>query len=160
MEIHLTAEDLAAATRHRTSVEGHLLQLLDEIWADCVIPDRQGDNWKYKKRDLVYTSPQFNADLNAGAEFGFDFDRDDADWSVSQLGLPSAYFAIWGTEGPELTNRLEALEWDPAPEEWGEDYYLRAKQLNSPNVTGSSLHPIYLEFFRTAREELWQALRL
>ena len=32
MEIHLTADDLSAATRHRTSVEGHLIQLLDEVW--------------------------------------------------------------------------------------------------------------------------------
>lgn len=158
MEIHLTADDLAAATRHRASVEGHLLQLLDEIWAECELPDGQGE-WRYDRRHLCYTSRQFNADINARAEFGFDFERDDADWSVSQIGLPSAYFAIRGTKEPELMNRLEALEWGPAPEEWGGDY-LRAKQLNSLIVTGSSLHPIYLDFFRTARKELWQALDL
>ena len=158
MEIHLTAEDLAAATRHRTSVEGHLLQLLDEIWAECELPDGQGQ-WTYDARYLCYTSCMFTAEMNARAEFGFDFDRDDANWSVAQLGLPSAYFAIKGTEGPALMNGLEALEWGPAPEEWGNDY-LRAKQLDSLIVTGSSLHPSYLDFFRTAREDLWQALEL
>ena len=43
MEIHLTADDLAATTRHRTSVEGHLLQLLDEVWTECELSDGQGE---------------------------------------------------------------------------------------------------------------------
>ena len=158
MEIHLTADDLAATTRHRTSVEGHLLQLLDEVYTECELPDGQG-NWAYSQRYLTYTSPQFTNDMEARAEFGFDFDRDDADWSVPQLGLPSAYFAVTGNKGPELTNRLTALDWAPPPEDWP-DQYLRAKRLNSLVVTGALLHSIYLDFFRTAREELWQALGL
>ena len=158
MGIHLTVDDLAATTRHRTSVEGHLLQILDEVWAECVLPDSQGA-WVYSQRYLTYTSPQFTSDLEARAEFGFDFERDDADWSVPQLGLPSAYFAVVGTEGPALTNRLTTLDWAPRPEDWP-DNYLRAKQLDSLIVTGTSLHLIYLDFFRTAREELWQALGL
>ena len=167
MEIHLTADDLAATTRHRTSVERHLLQLLDVIHAECKFPDgqklRDGQKkWAYSGQYLYYTSKQFTTDMNARAEFGFDFKRDDADWSVPQLGLPSAYFAIRGTKEPKLMNRLKALKWNLAPEEWKEwnDDYLRAKQLNSLTVKGSSLHLIYLDFFRTARKELWQALRL
>ena len=154
----MTADDLAATTRHRTSVEGHLLQLLDEVYAECELPDGQG-NWSYSQRYLNYTSPQFTSDMEARAEFGFDFDRDDADWSTPQLGLPSAYFVVIGNEGSELTNRLTALGWAPPPEDWP-DQYLRAKRLNSLVVTGASLHSIYLDFFRTAREELWQALGL
>ncbi len=156
MAIHLTANDLAATTRHRTSVERHLLQLLDEVYAECVLPDGQG-NWSYSQRYLTYTSPWVTNNLEAKAEFGFDFERDDADWSVPQTGLPSAYFAVVGTEGTDLTNSLKDLDWAPAPEGWP-DKYLRAKQLGSLNVTGTSLHPIYLEFFRAAREELWRAL--
>ena len=164
MEIHLTADDLAATTRHRTSVEGHLLQLLNEVYAECSLPDgqklRDGQKqWAYSERYLCYTSRQFTTDMNARAEFGFDFERDDEDWSVPQLGLPSAYFAIRGTKGPKLMNRLKALKWNLAPEEWGDDY-LRAKQLDSLIVKGLSLHPIYLNFFRAAREELWKALEL
>ena len=158
MAIHLTADDLAATTRHRTSVEGQLLQILDEVYAESVLPDGQG-NWFYSQRYLTYISPRFANDLEAKAEFGFDFERDNAEWSVLQLGLPSAYFAVVGTEGPKLTRRLTALDWAPVPENWP-DNYLRAKQLDSLIVTGTSLHLIYLEFFRTAREELWRALRL
>ena len=158
MEIHLTADDLAATTRHRTSVEAHLLQLLDDVCAECVLSDGQG-NWAYSKRYLCYTSPRFTTDMEEKAEFGFDFERDDAEWSVPQLGLPSAYFAVVGTKGPEVTNRLAALDWSRAPNHWPE-YYLRAKQLDSLNVTGTSLHQTYLDFFRDAREELWQALKL
>ena len=158
MEIHLTAEDLAATTRHRTSVEGHLLQLLNEVYTECELSDGQG-NWSYNSQLLAYSSPRFTSDMDARAEFGFDFERDDADWSVPQLGLPSAYFSVIGSEGPKLTKRLTALGWAPPPKDWP-DQYLGAKQLDSLVVTGVSLHPIYLDFFRTAREELWQALGL
>ena len=95
MAMHLTADDLAATTRHRTSVEGHLLRILDEVYAESVLPNGQG-NWFYSQRYLTYTSPRFTNDLEAKAEFGFDFERDDAVWSVLQLGLPSAYFAVVG----------------------------------------------------------------
>lgn len=158
MEIHLAAEDLAATTRHRTSVERHLLQLLNEVYSECELSDGQG-YWAYNLQLLVYTSPRFTSDMDARAEFGFDFERDDADWSVPQLGLPSAYFAVIGSEGPKLTKRLTDLGWAPPPQDWP-DGYLGAKQLDSLGVTGTSLHPIYLDFFRTAREELWQALGL
>ena len=158
MEIHLTAEDLAATTRHRTSVEGHLLQLLNEVYTECELSDGQG-NWSYNQQLLAYFSPRFNSDMDARAEFGFDFERDDADWSVPQLGLPSAYFSVIGSEGPKLTHRLTALGWAPPPKDWP-DQYLGAKQLDSLVVSGASLHPIYLDFFRTAREDLWQALGL
>lgn len=158
MAIHLTADDLAATTRHRTSVEGNLLQLLDEVYAECEIPEAQGQ-WSYYRQTLVYATPKLARNINARAEFGFDFERDDAEWSVAQLGLPSAYFAVVGTEGPQLRKRLAALDWDPGPDNWPGNY-LRAKQLDSLIITGTSLHPIYLNFFRIAREELWQALGL
>ena len=153
MAIHLTADDLAAATRHRTSVERNLLQLLDEVYAACALPGEIGNAWAYNRRDLYYTSPFLDAAQNAYAEFGFDFERDDPSWSVPQLGLPAAYFAVLGTGTPEL----EALtNWDSPPEDW--DGYLHVKWLNSLQVQGHSFYAGYLDFFLAARRELWQAL--
>ena len=156
MAIHLTADDLATATRYRISVEREMSQILDEIYNECVIPKGQG-NWSFR-RPLIYTSRRFSKSMKAGAEFGFDFDRDDTIWSVPRLGLPSAYFAVWGTEGPVLNKRLVTLDWPSAPEDW-DDNYLRVKQLDSIVVSGDSLHMHYLEFFKTARAELWKALK-
>ena len=86
MAIHLTADDLATATRYRTSVEGQMSQILDEIYNECVIPKGQG-NWSFRQT-LTYTSPWFSKGMKAKAEFGFDFDRADTNWSVPRLGLP------------------------------------------------------------------------
>ena len=58
-----------------------------------------------------------------------------------------------------MTKGLTALGWAPPPKDWP-DQYLGAKQLGALVVTGTSLHAIYLDFFRKAREELWQALGL
>jgi len=156
MAIHLTADDLATATRYRTSVENEMSQILDEIYNECVIPQGQG-NWSFRQ-PLIYTSRRFSESMQAGAEFGFDFERNDEIWSVPRLGLPSAYFAVWGTEGRVLKKRLETLDWPSAPEGWS-DNYLRVKQLDSIVVSGDSLHLHYLEFFKTARAELWKALK-
>ena len=158
MDVHLTADDLAAATRHRTSVERQVLQILDEVYAECKIPQGQG-NWVFNRQLLCYTSRRFSKAMKAWAEFGFDFERDDAGWSVPRLGLPSAYFAVGGAEGQILKKRLATLGWSAPPEEWG-DSYLRAKQLERMVVSGESLHLQYLEFFKTARAELWEALKL
>lgn len=158
MDVHLTADDLAAATRHRTSVERQMLQILDEVSAECDIPQGQG-NWSYNRQHLTYTSPRFSKGMKAYVEFGFDFERDDAEWSVPRLGLPSAYFAVRGTEGQILKRRLATLDWPSPPKGWS-DSYLRAKQLDSMVVSGDSLHLHYLSFFKGAREELWKALKL
>ena len=152
MEIHLTPVDLAAVTQTRIrNVEGKLQQLLSFVEHESDHPV------KLRKSEFSRICDQVTVNnINVGFEFGFDFERDDTDWCVPQLGIPSAYFAIWSPDGSKLTNLLNNLTWSPAP--WPS--YLRAKQLNSLKLTGTSLHPVYLKFFKDAREELWEALRL
>ena len=104
----------------------------------------------------MYSSPWVDDQEDIHVEFGFDFDRDDSDWSVPHLSLPSAYFAAIGTDRPELG---QLQNWGPAPTGWG-DGYLRVKRLGSLRVQGNSLHGEYLRFFQSARDELWQALGL
>ena len=50
-------------------------------------------------------------------------------------------------------------DWESPPEDWG-DGYLRVKRMKSLQIYGNSLHGSYLEFFLTARDELWKALGL
>ncbi len=165
MCLQLTVDDLTTTTRYKTSIEGHLRQLLEVVHSEFDLPNLVGQWTKGEiSNNLFYRSPIFNSNMNARAEFAFDIEREDANWSVSQIGLPSAYFAIARAEmGEELTNQLQDqlqyLNWSPAPENWGH-YYLKAKQLDSLEITGSPLHLTYLNFFRSAREELWQALEL
>ena len=92
---------------------------------------------------MTFTSPWVDEQQDVYVEFGFDFERDNADWSVAQLRLPSTYFAVLGTERPDLNN---LQNWEPAPEDWGGDY-LRVKRLNNLQVGGSSLQTGYLDFF-------------
>ena len=154
MAMDLNAAGLTAATVYRTSVEAQLLQILDETKEACGLSGTYGNAWSHERRNLYYSSPWVDNQADISVEFGFDFDRDDADWSVAQLGLPSAYFAVIGTDRPRL-NGLD--DWYSAPVAWGEGY-LRTKQLKHLQVKGNSLHGEYLAFFLTARDELWRAL--
>ena len=156
MAINLDAGNLATATAYRTSVEAQLLQILEETKGACDLAGTPGNAWSHDRRNLVFSSPWVDEQQDVAVEFGFDFERDDADWSVAQLSLPSVYFAVSGADRPEIKN---LQNWEPPPEAWGSNY-LRVKQLGNLQVHGNSLHAGYLNFFLTAREELWQVLGL
>ena len=156
MAMNLTPADLVVAVQYRRSVEAQLLQILNETKEACGIAGSHGNAWTYQKQELWYSSPWVDDQKDIYVEFGFDFDRDDADWSVPHLSLPSAYFAAIGTDRPELG---QLQNWEPAPTDWG-DAYLRVKRLGCLQVQGNSLHGEYLRFFRTARDELWQVFGL
>ena len=154
MAMNLTADDLAVAARYQKTVQWQLLQLLDETKGACDLPGSRGNAWSHTRADLCYSSPWVDEHEDVYVEFGFDVGRDDAVWSVPELCLPSAYFAVLGTHRPELDN---LADWGPAPEAWSKDC-LRVKQLRSLEVHGNSLHSSYLEFFLASRDELWTAL--
>ena len=152
MAMNLTADDLAVAARYQKTVQWQLVQLLDETKGVCDLPGSRGNAWSHSRQDLYYTSPWVDEHEDIFVEFGFDVGRDDDDWSVPALCLPSAYFAVRGTHRKELDG---LADWGPAPEGWGEGY-LRVKQLNCLEVHGSSIYSSYLKFFLAARHELWQ----
>ena len=133
---------LVVAVQYRRSVEAQLLQILNETKEACGIAGSHGNAWTYQKQELWYSSPWVDDQKDIYVEFGFDFDRDDADWSVPHLSLPSAYFAAIGTDRPELG---QLQNWEPAPTDWG-DAYLRVKRLGCLQVQGNSLHGEYLRF--------------
>lgn len=156
MDINLNANLAATATIYHKSVYPQLVAILNEIKEACGLRGTKGNQWSHNTQYLYYSSPWLDNHQNIHVEFGFDFDRDDADFSVPQLGFPSAYFAAKGTHRPEIDN-LE--DWEAAPESWG-DGYLRVKRLGCLRLQGTSLHGEYINFFLNARSELWQAIGL
>ena len=155
MAMNLNADHLAAATLYRRTVMKQFLQILDEIKSSCGLFGAKGNQWSHNREFLHYSSPWVDEREDIHVEFGFDFDRDDADFSVAHLCVPSAYFAVRGTHRREL-DTLD--DWGPAPNSWGDDDYLRVKQIRDLRVRGDSLHSEYLGFFNTARDELWRAI--
>ena len=154
MAMNLTADDLAVAARYQQTVQWQIQQLLDETKGACDLSGSRGNAWSHNRADLFYSSPWVDEREDVFVEFGFDVARDDDQWSVPKLCLPSAYFAVRGTHRPEIDS---LADWGPAPEAWGNGY-LRVKQLRSLEVHGNSLHSSYLHFFLAARDELWTAL--
>ena len=159
MAMNLNAQDLSVATAYRTSVHNQLLQVLNETKAGCALVSGGGGNqWSHGRLNpgpyLIYTSPWVDDQEDVYVEFGFDFDRKDVSWNVVELRLPSAYFAVRGTHRTELD---QLVGWDRPPSSWGEDYLL-VKQLDCLRVGGESLHAMYVEFLRDAREELWRTI--
>ena len=159
MAMNLTPADLVVAAQYHTSVGAQLLQILDATKEACGLAGTRGNAWSYNQQELVYISPWVDDQKNLHVEFGFDFDRDDADWSGPQLSLPSAYFAAMGTDETARPELERLRNWGSAPTAWP-DGYLRVKSLGSLHVQGNSLHGEYLRFFQTARDELWRVLGL
>ncbi len=156
MAINLNADLLAAATKYQKIVGPQLVQILEETKQACGLAGTKGNQWSHDRANLIYSSPWLDDQEGICVEFGFDFDRDDADFSVPQLCLPAAYFAVTGTHRPELNN---LKDWRPAPESWP-DGYLCVKRLGCLRLHGTSLHGEYLDFFLNARAELWRAVCL
>ena len=158
MPMKLNGGDLAAATAYHISAEDQLRRILSRIEAACELPDATGI-WqrRHSQGYLSYSSPWIDDDQNTKVEFGFDFKRDDDEWSVRRLRLPSAYFAVWSTHQLELG---DLQNWQDPPADWGDARYLRVKQVKSLRIRGVSLHGEYLDFLEEARAELWRALRL
>ncbi len=154
---NLNARDLAAAVAHRTSVEHRMLLILDEVWKACQFRGTKDKKWSYERRLLNYKSPWIGDDENQYFEFGFDFYREDQQWNVHHLQLPSAYFAIIG----ELGGKRLPRGWGAPPDDWEwKDGPARMKRLNALEAQGESLHKAYLEFFKKALKEAEKAVGL
>ena len=161
MAMTLNVDDLAAATSYHTSVYARLVQILEQTKEGCNLPQPIVGNWSGGGRTSLYlarSSPWFgefgNGPNSIYVEFGFDFERDDADWNVAHLRLPSAYFTF---QCPHLLELHYPEGWESPPAEWGEEYR-QVKHLACLQVNGETLHIEYLEFFQNARDELWHAL--
>ena len=165
MAMNLTPTDLAAACQyHNRSVAAKLSEILDateqECKQNCNLEGNKNNKWYHARNDFAYQSPYIDLKKKNYIEFGFDFDRDDNDWRVSQPSLPSAYFAAkGGWPEPDIEQLGNVRNWVRAPDSWGDGYRL-VKRLGHLDLQGDSLHGEYLDFFRNASGELLQALKL
>ena len=155
MTMNLSVGDLAAATAYHRSAEDQLRQILSQIESACLLPSARG-RWERRHSNgyLYYISPRIDDHREIKVEFGFDFKRDDTEWSVRRLGLPSAYFTVWGNPPLDFD---DLQHWQIPPTDWASGYQ-RAKHLANVSIDGRSLQGVYLDFLHEARAEIWQIL--
>ena len=147
----LNASDLATAVAYRTRVRQRMVSILKEVKGACGVEETEKNKWAHLYRGAVFQSPWIGDDDKVFLEFGFDFDREDGDWSVSRLQLPSAYFAVRGN-GIEKHTFLPS-SWNEPPESWGWKNKAKVKRMDDLEVGGDSLHLAYLRFFKEALKE-------
>ena len=156
MEMDLGAHDLASAVAYKGGVESRLLQILDTVWEECRKDCVSGSRWVYDNHGVCYRSA-YVTDNNLYYDFGFDFKRDDEQWTARDLQLPSAYFGVRGgdVEKPVLNGLSE--EWvDPPWTTW--NTHERVRQLVALETSGTSLHEGYLDFFLSSLEQARAAI--
>ena len=158
MELKLGAHDLAIAAAYKARIQQGLLQILDLVWGACKEEMRSGSQWHYDRDMVRYQSAQIG-DRNAYYYFGFDFEREDDDWKVSKLQLPSAFFAVRGAD-VEKYDWSGMSEWIEPPELWRWSDGGRVRQLRSVEMRGVGLHQDYLDFFLSSLEEVRKAMRV
>ncbi len=143
----LSAQDLAAAVSYRNSIEKTLYQILDEVWSTSSIRGTQDNKWSYSgDPPLRYTSPRIDGGFRF--QYGFDFGREDEDWNVARLALPSAYFAVWAEDDETVWERPSG--WTAPPSQWGWKGFERGcsvTQIQELVARDDSLHGGYRDFF-------------
>ena len=81
--------------------------------------------------------------------YGFDFDREDDDWNVGKLDIPSAFVGVGGDDAdPEFLRRLNG-DWIIVPNymEWKDGLYVKQMHKNFL-VNQDSFGEAYLDFFQ------------
>ena len=158
MEMGLNAHELSAAVTYHMRARHRLVQVLNENWQVCGVEGSQSNRWTYDTERLVYQSPYIGRERSY-LEFGFDFDRQDDDWDVPRLQLPSAYFGIRGDDVSKRVQRKLSNDWKEPPATWQWQHGSRVKQLGALTTSGPSLHDAYLEFFRSSLREAEEAAK-
>ena len=87
----LSANDLAAAVLYQNTVQNTLYRILNDVWNESSVDGANDNKWSYSDpKGITYRSPLINGAFRY--RYGFDFRREDDDWNVTRLGLPSAFF--------------------------------------------------------------------
>lgn len=148
----LSATDLAAAIRYKKLAEPQFWNVLEMV--------KEKQNHGINKRtgrwgsgSLSHYTP-YLGDSGFYLYFGFDFDREDNDWSVEKLCIPSAFVGVCGNdEKPAFLKRLSD-DWIDVPQymEWKDGLYV--KQMHKKLlVSKDSFGEAYLDFFNTAIQD-------
>lgn len=147
IELNLNATDLAAAVSYKKSAEEQFWNVLNMVKGELVIKKYTG---KWLSYFLAYCTP-YLGNSRIYLYFGFDVDREDDDWNVEKLCIPSAFVGVRGKDDkPEFLERLSDY-WTDVPQymDWNDG--LRVRQMSKKLlVSKDSLGEAYLDFFNTA----------
>ena len=159
MATNLNVSDLAAATIYKTRVHQQLVHLMDVVFQKSGIPSTRGNQWSYDYVLMQYESAWID-DREDGIfiSYGFEFYRDDVNWSSTKLLLPSAYFGVAGPGVDEFDWSGLGERWTAAPDSWDWDSGTRAVQMERLPIHGDDIGNEYLEFFLGCLEELWRVM--
>lgn len=152
IELRLNATDLAAAVSYTKSAEEQLRNVLELVKEKLVIKKFTG-KWDRITYFPAYSTPKLGAS-RIYLFFGFDYDREDDDWSVEKLYIPSAFVAVCGNADKQtFLKKLSDYRTDmPAHMDWDDGLYVRqiSKKLL---VSKDSFGEAYLDFFNTAIQD-------
>ncbi len=162
MTIEISMNELVAATAYRTNqVEQRLKQILDSAWDDCGMTEALGETEGGWKTDVEYHRSPRIVRHGVHVEYGFDFLREDAEWDVSRLQMPSAWVGIWL---PDINGRCTLAcpsGWKKPPRTWdenGERRVVWACEIEELRMRGESLSALYVDFFAGAFKALKDVL--
>ena len=150
--LELSATDLAATTRYKKSAEPQFYYVLDSVYEKVGIKKFTGQ-WNYTSNFLAYSTPRLG-DSGIYLYFGFDFDREDDDWSVEKLYIPSAFVAVCGNgDKPAFLKGLSDYRTDmPQHMDWDDGLCVR-QMCKKLFVSKDSFGEAYLDFFNTAIQD-------
>ena len=137
--LELSATDLTATTTYKKSAEPQFYHVLDSVYEKVGIKKFTG-NWSYKWDFLAYATPWLG-DSEIFLGFGFDVDREDDDWSVKKLCIPSAFVAVCGnTDKPAFLKKLSDY-WTDMPEHMDRDNGLCVRQISKKLLVSKNWKP-------------------
>ena len=154
MTIEISMNELVAATAYRTNqVEQRLKQILDSAWDDCGMTDALGetDGRRWPKTEVERQRSPRIVRHGVHVELGFDFSRQDAEWDVSRLQMPSAWVGIWMREANGTCTLACPSGWKEPP--WDDNSggrWVWVCEIDELRMRGESLSALYLEFFTGA----------
>ena len=160
MTIEIGMDELVAATAYRTKqVEQRLLQIMDSAWDDCRMTDALGETDGGWKTDVEYHRSPRIVRHGVHVEYGFDFLREDAEWDVSRLQMPSAWVGIWLPDVNGSCTLACPSGWKEPPKTktWddnGGGRWVWVCEIEELRMRGESLSALYLEFFAGAFKAL------
>ena len=148
--LELSATDLAATTKYKKSAEQQFRNVLEMVREKCVIKNPTGNWTSYA---LAYGTSRI-ADSGIYLYFGFDFDREDNEWSVEKLCIPSAFVMVCSRgDKPACLKNLSDC-WTDVPQYMYWDESLRVRQMSKKLlVSQDSFGEAYLDFFNTAIQD-------
>ena len=159
MATNLNVSDLAAATVYKTRVHDQLVHLMNVVFEKTGIPSTQSNRWSYDYARMEYDSAWIdNKRDGVYLSYGFDFHRDDQDWSSAKLLLPSAYFGIRGPGANEWDLSSLSKRWTIPPKSWQWASGSRVVQMDRLPIHGDDVGTEYLDFFLGSLEELWRVM--